>query len=94
MFVYMRVCFLSLFVHVQGERGEPGFMIAADGSMTSGLVGPIGPKGDKVILVVTVFLLSVVCCMFACSSGFVCQYEQLFVKCECVNQCESVVAAG
>lgn len=57
MFAYMHVCFLCFFVHMQGERGEPGFMIAADGSMASGLAGP---KGDKVIFVVTVFSLSVV----------------------------------
>lgn len=48
-FVYLCVC-------MQGERGEPGFVIGADGSMTSGLAGPVGPKGVKVIFVVTVFL--------------------------------------
>lgn len=50
-----------LFIHLhslcgclQGERGEPGFITAADGSMMSGLVGPGGPKGVKVISPVTV----------------------------------------
>lgn len=41
-----------LFVLLQGEKGEPGFVIAADGSMMSGLAGPVGPKGVKVVLVV------------------------------------------
>lgn len=50
----MRVAFLCLhmaclFVYTQGEKGEPGFVVAADGSMMSGLAGPIGPKGVKVI---------------------------------------------
>lgn len=37
-------------VYTQGEKGEPGFVISADGSMMSGLPGPVGPKGFKVIL--------------------------------------------
>lgn len=36
-------------VYTQGEKGEPGFVISADGSMMSGLSGPVGPKGVKVI---------------------------------------------
>ena len=35
---------------LQGEKGEPGVMVAADGSMMSGLTGPQGPKGIKVSL--------------------------------------------
>lgn len=31
---------------VQGEKGEPGFVITADGSIVS---GPMGPKGVKVV---------------------------------------------
>lgn len=52
--VYKHVAFLflhmvCLFVYMQGEKGEPGFVVAADGSMMSGQAGPIGPKGVKVI---------------------------------------------
>lgn len=59
----MHVAFLFLhlvcwFVYVQGEKGEPGFVIAADGSMMSGLAGPVGPKGLKVTFVVVFFFLS------------------------------------
>lgn len=39
---------VCLFVYMQGEKGEPGFVIAADGSTMSGLAGPMGPKGVKV----------------------------------------------
>lgn len=42
---------ISFCVYVQGEKGEPGFVIAADGSIMSGLAGPLGPRGDKVVFV-------------------------------------------
>lgn len=42
---------VCLFVYMQGEKGESGFVIAADGSTMSGLAGPMGPKGVKVIFV-------------------------------------------
>lgn len=38
----------------QGEKGEPGFVIRADGSVVSGLAGPMGPKGVKVRFDLTV----------------------------------------
>lgn len=44
---------------MQGERGEPGFVIAADGAMMSGLPGPIGPKGVKVIFPNTGFTFQI-----------------------------------
>lgn len=47
-----------VFVFMQGERGEPGFVIAADGPMMSGLVGPVGPKGVKVVFVVAAFRIT------------------------------------
>lgn len=51
---YQEVAFFFFFkctcVYTQGEKGEPGFVISADGSMMSGLPGPVGPKGFKVIL--------------------------------------------
>ena len=37
---------------MQGEKGEPGFIIAADGAMMSGISGPMGPKGVKVAFLV------------------------------------------
>lgn len=48
LFVCVCVC-----VYVQGEKGEPGIVITADGSTMSGLAGPMGPKGVKVGFVVT-----------------------------------------
>lgn len=48
--VYLFVC---VCVYVQGEKGEPGIVITADGSTMSGLAGPMGPKGVKVGFVVT-----------------------------------------
>lgn len=33
----------------QGEKGEPGVTIAADGSLMTGMRGPRGPKGIKVL---------------------------------------------
>lgn len=40
-------------VLTQGEKGEPGIIVAADGSMMSSVTGPAGPRGVKVIIVVT-----------------------------------------
>lgn len=37
-----------LSLHEQGEKGEPGVTIAADGSIISAPRGPQGPKGFKV----------------------------------------------
>lgn len=42
-------------VCLQGEKGEPGVMVAADRSMMSELTGPQGPKGIKVSLTRTLF---------------------------------------
>lgn len=39
-----------LFVYMQGEKGEPGLSLAADGVMMAGLTGPRGPPGVKVLL--------------------------------------------
>lgn len=39
-----------VFVSVQGEKGEPGMVIGADGSALSFLAGPAGPSGVKVII--------------------------------------------
>lgn len=36
------------YFHEQGEKGEPGVTIAADGSIISAPRGPQGPKGIKV----------------------------------------------
>lgn len=36
---------------MQGEKGEPGMVIGADGSALSTLAGPPGPKGVKVMIV-------------------------------------------
>lgn len=51
--VSFSLCLLGLFA-AQGEKGEPGFVMGADGSMVSGLAAPVGPKGVKVIPVVTI----------------------------------------
>lgn len=40
-----------VFDFVQGEKGEPGMVIGADGSALSTLAGPPGPKGVKVMIV-------------------------------------------
>lgn len=47
-----RVCiwFVDMCVCTQGERGESGLAIAAQGSIASGLAGP---KGLKVIFIFT-----------------------------------------
>lgn len=54
MFVYLCLC-------MQGERGEPGFVVAADGAMLS--AGPVGPKGDKVRSPTLLHFLVVFFCM-------------------------------
>lgn len=38
-----------MFVSVQGEKGEPGMVVGADGPAPSFLAGPAGPRGVKVI---------------------------------------------
>lgn len=38
-----------IFFSTQGEKGEPGSVIGADGSLLSTLAGPAGPKGVKVV---------------------------------------------
>lgn len=58
--MYTRVAFLRLHVVcfcLQGEKGEPGFVIAADGSMMSGPAVPVGPKGVKVMFVHAFFFV-------------------------------------
>ena len=49
--VFLHVLIVCLFVYWQGEKGEPASFLADDGTMMSSLVGPVGPKGLKVILV-------------------------------------------
>lgn len=39
---------ITIPLHLQGEKGEPGVTIAADGSLLSAPKGPQGPKGIKV----------------------------------------------
>lgn len=62
-FVYWHVASLCLhvaclIVSIQGAKGEPGFLVAADGSVLSGLAGPLGPKGTKVLHLLSCSLFS------------------------------------
>lgn len=49
-FARLHACWI-VFDSVQGEKGEPGMVIGADGSALSTLAGPPGPKGVKVMIV-------------------------------------------
>ena len=53
---YMLLSIYGLFAYMQGEKGEPGFTMVADGAMMSGLAGPIGPKGVKVLFLFSTFI--------------------------------------
>lgn len=37
------------FFYLQGEKGEPGIIKTSDGTLVSGLPGPAGPRGVKVL---------------------------------------------